>query len=158
MTAMYDKIAKSNITEPTPYKDGVSVSGLTYDGSASEYTFTSSTAMRNIEPWGLKYAFSVDGQTTTDFADYGAVVLTDKNGTYASSPTINELLKDENSLMYSKSKGNIYEEQGEDGTATGNINIYHVNGLLTTDFDINTYVVFFRKRLKWQISLFKRYK
>lgn len=145
MTAMYDKIAKSNITEPTPYKDGVSVSGLTYDGSASEYTFTSSTAMRNIEPWGLKYAFSVDGQTTTDFADYGAVVLTDKNGTYASSPTINELLKDENSLMYSKSKGNIYEEQGEDGTATGNINIYHVNGLLTTDFDINTYVVFFVK-------------
>lgn len=145
MTAMYDKIAKSNITEPTPYKDGVSVSGLTYDGSASEYTFTSSTAMRNIEPWGLKYAFSVDGQTTTDFADYGAVVLTDKNGTYASAPTINELLKDENSLMYSKSKGNIYEEQGEDGTATGNINIYHVNGLLTTDFDINTYVVFFVK-------------
>lgn len=145
MTAMYDKIAESNITEPTPYKDGVGVSGLTYDGSASEYIFTSSTAMRNIEPWGLKYTFSVDGQTITNFSDYGAVALTDKSGTYTVTPSISQILTDSNSLMYSKSKGNIYEEQGEDGTATGNINIYHVNGLLTTEFDIKTYVVFFVK-------------
>lgn len=139
MTAMYDKIAKSNITEPTPYKDGVNVSGLTYDGSASEYTFASSTAMRNIEPWGLKYAFSVDGQTTTDFADYGAVVLTDKSGTYTETPSISQILDDSNSLLYSKSNSNIYS------TDNGSVEIYHINDLLTTDFDINTYVVFFVK-------------
>ena len=139
MTAMYDKIAKSNITEPTPYKDGVSVSGLTYDGTASEYTFTSSTAMRNIEPWGLKYTFSVDGQTTTDFSDYGAVVLTDKSGTYTETPSISQILDDSNSLLYSKSKSNIYS------TDNGSVEIYHINDLLTTDFDINTYVVFFVK-------------
>lgn len=139
MTAMYDKIAKSNITEPTPYKDGVSVSGLTYDGTASEYTFTSSTAMRNIEPWGLKYTFSVDGQTTTDFADYGAVVLTDKSGTYTETPSISQILDDSNSLLYSKSNSNIYS------TDNGSVEIYHINDLLTTDFDINTYVVFFVK-------------
>ena len=139
MTAMYDKIAKSNITEPTPYKDGVSFSGLTYDGTASEYTFTSSTAMRNIEPWGLKYTFSVDGQTIADFADYGAVVLTDKSGTYTETPSISQILDDSNSLLYSKSNSNIYS------TDNGSVEIYHINDLLTTDFDINTYVVFFVK-------------
>lgn len=139
MTEMYDKIAQSNITEPTPYKDGVGVSGLTYDGTASEYTFTSSTAMRNIEPWGLKYTFSVNGQTTTDFSDYGAVVLTDKSGTYTETPSISEILDDSNSLLYSKSKSNVYS------TDNGSVEIYHINDLLTTDFDINTYVVFFVK-------------
>lgn len=139
MTEMYDKIAESNITEPTPYKDGVGVSGLTYDGSASEYTFTSSTAMRNIEPWGLKYTFSVNGQTITNFSDYGAVVLTDKSGTYTETPSISEILDDSNSLLYSKSKSNVYS------TDNGSVEIYHINNLLTTDFDINTYVVFFVK-------------
>lgn len=139
MTEMYDKIAQSNITEPTPYKDGVGVSGLTYDGTASEYTFTSSTAMRNIEPWGLKYTFSVNGQTITNFSDYGAVVLTDKSGTYTETPSISEILDDSNSLLYSKSKSNVYS------TDNGSVEIYHINNLLTTDFDINTYVVFFVK-------------
>lgn len=137
---MYNAVSQyTGIKEPTTYKDGSSVSGLP-DGEASNtYTFKSTTAIRNIEPWGLKYTFSVDGQTIADFSDYGAVVLTDKSGAYASVPTINELLKDENSLMYSKSKGNIYSAND------GSVEIYHINDLLATDFDKNTYTVFFVK-------------
>ena len=145
MKAMYDKISENNITEPTDYINGVSVSGLPEGEKSKIYTFSSTTAIRNIEPWGLKYSFSVDGETITDFADYGAVVLTDKSGTYTETPSISQILTDSNSLMYSKSKTNVYEEQGKDGTATGKINVYHINELLTTEFDIKTYVVFFVK-------------
>lgn len=137
---MYNAVSQyTGIKEPTTYKNGSPVSGLP-DGEASNtYTFNSTTAIRNIEPWGLKYTFSVKGQTIADFSDYGAVVLTDKSGAYASAPTINELLKDENSLMYSKSKGNIYSAND------GSVEIYHINDLLATDFDKNTYTVFFVK-------------
>lgn len=145
MKAMYDKIAENNITEPTDYINGVSVSGLPEGETSETYKFTSKTAIRNIEPWGLKYSFRVNEKTITDFDDYGAVVLTDKSGTYTETPSISNILTDSNSLMYSKSKKNVYGEQGKDGTATGNINVYHINELLTTEFDIKTYVVFFVK-------------
>lgn len=137
---MYTAVSQyTGIKEPTTYKNGSSVSELP-DGEASNtYTFKSTTAIRNIEPWGLKYTFSVDGKTIADFSDYGAVVLTDKSGAYASTPTINKLLKDENSLMYSNSIGNIYSAND------GSVEIYHINDLLATDFDKNTYTVFFVK-------------
>lgn len=137
---MYNAVSQyTGIKEPTTYKNGSPVSGLHDGESSNTYTFKSTTAIRNIEPWGLKYTFSVKGQTIADFSDYGAVVLTDKSGAYASAPTINELLKDENSLMYSKSKGNIYSAND------GSVEIYHINDLLATDFDKNTYTVFFVK-------------
>lgn len=138
---MYNAVSQyTGIKEPTTYKDGSSVSELLPDGEASNtYTFKSTTAIRNIEPWGLKYTFSVDNQKITDFVDYGAVVLTDKSGAYASAPTINKLIKDKNSLMYSRSKGNIYSTNNE------SVEIYHINDLLATDFDKNTYTVFFVK-------------
>lgn len=137
---MYNAVSQyTGIKEPTTYKNGSPVSGLP-DGEASNtYTFKSTTAIRNIEPWGLKYTFSVDNQKITDFVDYGAVVLTDKSGAYASAPTINKLIKDKNSLMYSRSKGNIYSTNNE------SVEIYHINDLLATDFDKNTYTVFFVK-------------
>lgn len=137
---MYNAVSQyTGIKEPTTYKNGSPVSGLP-DGEASNtYTFNSTTAIRNIEPWGLKYTFSVDNQKITDFVDYGAVVLTDKSGAYASAPTINKLIKDKNSLMYSRSKGNIYSTNNE------SVEIYHINDLLATDFDKNTYTVFFVK-------------
>lgn len=137
---MYTAVSQyTGIKEPTTYKNGSPVSGLP-DGEASNtYTFNSTTAIRNIEPWGLKYTFSVDNQKITDFVDYGAVVLTDKSGAYASAPTINKLIKDKNSLMYSRSKGNIYSTNNE------SVEIYHINDLLATDFDKNTYTVFFVK-------------
>lgn len=137
---MYTAVSQyTGIKDPTTYKDGVSASGLPEGETSSTYTFTSKTAIRNIEPWGLKYTFSVDGQTTTDFADYGAVVLTDKSGTYSSAPTINEILKNENSLLYSKSTNNYYIADD------GSVEVYHINDLLATDFSKNTYTVFFVK-------------
>lgn len=137
---MYNAVSQyTGIKDPTPYNDGTSVSGLPEGETSSTYTFSSTTAIRNIEPWGLKYTFSVDGQTTTDFADYGAVVLTDKSGTYSSAPTINEILKNENSLLYSKSTNNYYIADD------GSVEIYHINDLLATDFSKNTYTVFFVK-------------
>ena len=138
---MYTAVSQyTGIKEPTTYKNGSPVLGDLPDGEASNtYTFNSTTAIRNIEPWGLKYTFSVDNQKITEFVDYGAVVLTDKSGAYASAPTINKLIKDKNSLMYSRSKGNIYSTNNE------SVEIYHINDLLATDFDKNTYTVFFVK-------------
>ena len=66
-------------------------------------------------------------------------MLTDKSGTYTETPSISQILDDSNSLLYSKSNSNIYS------TDNGSVEIYHINDLLTTDFDINTYVVFFVK-------------
>ena len=66
-------------------------------------------------------------------------MLTDKSGSYTQAPTINKLIKDKNSLMYSRSKGNIYSTNNE------SVEIYHINDLLATDFDKNTYTVFFVK-------------
>lgn len=139
--AMYDVAAKSGITEPSEYHDGKSVSGLTYDSTTDgRYTFSSTTAIRNIEPWGLKYTFSVNENTVTDFADYGAVVFTDKDGSFdGKTVTVKDLLDNENSVMYSKSGGNYYANDN------GEIEIYYVNKLLATDFSKNTYVVFFVK-------------
>ena len=51
----------------------------------------------------------------------------------------NKVVKDKNSLMYSRSKGNIYSTNNE------SVEIYHINDLLATDFDKNTYTVFFVK-------------
>ena len=136
--AMYNKV-NSITDEPPTYESGATVSDLPEGETSSTYTFKSTTAIRNIEPWGLKYTFSVDGQTIADFADYGAVVLTDKSGTYTETPSISQILDDSNSLLYSKSNSNIYS------TDKGSVEIYHINDLLTTDFDINTYVVFFVK-------------
>lgn len=136
---MYDAVAPFGISEPSRYADASSVTGLVYDPSAENpYTFTSTTAIRNIEPWGLKYSFTVDGSTVTDFADYGAVVLTDKDGSFQDQAmSIEDLLNHENSVMYSYSNGNVYS--GENGA----IDIYYINNILASDFNKTTYAVFF---------------
>lgn len=139
--AMYEVAAKSGITEPSEYHEGKSVSGLTYDSATDgKYTFSSTTAIRNIEPWGLKYTFSVNEKAVTGFADYGAVVFTDKKGDFdGKTVTVKDLLDNKNSMMYSKSGGNFYAND------KGEIEIYYVDNLLATDFSKNTYVVFFVK-------------
>lgn len=131
----------SDITEPTPYYAGATFNKENYKPAAEDnpYTFESTTAIRNIEPWGLKYTFTVDNQTVTDFDDYGAVVFTDKDGVIdENNVSIDDLLDNENSVMYSKSKNNIYGENGA-------IEVYYVNNMLALDFDKNTYAVFFVK-------------
>lgn len=140
--AMYDAVAALNITEATAYRHGVNVTDMTYDSANDNvYTFSSSTAIRNIEPWGFRYTFSVDNQSITDFADYGAIVLTDKNSaTDNSSVTVNDLLSNENSLLFSKSNGNIYMNETNDA-----VEVYYVNNVYAVDFDKNTYAVFFVK-------------
>ena len=162
---MYDEVSKFEITEPSDYAQASSVSGLTYDSTTENpYTFNSSTAIRNIEPWGLKYSFTVTDNTVTDntetentetentdtentdtsnivttFSDYGAVVLTDKDGTLnAEEISIPYMLNNENSVMYSKSNSNVY-------SLNGAVEIYYVNNMLASDFDKNTYAVFFVK-------------
>ncbi|MGN0515571.1 hypothetical protein, partial [Eubacterium sp.] len=141
MQGMYDAVEALGITEPTQYAASSAVDGLTYNESTDgTYQFTSTTAIRNIEPWGLKYSFTVDNNTVTDFSDYGAVVLTDKDSMINENDiSVEKILSNENSVMYSNSKGNIYV--GDDNT----IDIYYVNNMLALDFDKNTYVVFFVK-------------
>ena len=136
---MYDAVAPFGITAPTQYADASSVFGLTYDPATDNtYTFTTKTAIRNIEPWGLQYSFTVDGNTVTDFADYGAVVLADKDGSFQEQGvSIENLLDNENSVMYSYSNSNVYS--GEDGA----IDVYYINNILASDFDKNVYAVFF---------------
>ena len=51
--AIYDASPK-NITEPTPYYAGATFNKENYKpaAEANPYTFESTTAIRNIEPWG----------------------------------------------------------------------------------------------------------
>lgn len=140
---IYDA-SPSDITEPTPYYAGATFDKSDYLPATEDnpYTFESTTAIRNIEPWGLKYSITVkneENQIVTNFDDYGAVVFTDKDRVFGeNSVNIDDLLDNENSVMYSKSNNNIYGENGE-------IEVCYVNNMLALDFDKNTYAVFFVK-------------
>lgn len=60
--ALYDATVQYKIPEATKYNSSVSVSDEVKNSvKAPEagYTFNSSTTIRNIEPWGFKYSFSV---------------------------------------------------------------------------------------------------
>lgn len=136
---MYDATAKYNITEATPYHSSVSVSddvkNSVKDPDAG-YTFNSSTTIRNIEPWGFKYSFSVNNKALSEYSDYGVVVLSD----YEKAPAnASELVNNEKAVMYSKSGDNIYGVDGDANTAAA----YHVNGITIANYDKSTYAVFF---------------
>lgn len=106
--------------------------------AATDYTFTSSTTIRNIEPWGFKYSFGVKGSQISNFTDYGVAVLSD----YEKAPeSVAELLDNENTVVYSKSMDNIYS----DANNTNNAAAYHIEGIKILDYDKNTYSVFFVK-------------
>lgn len=139
--AMYDATAKYNITEATPYHSSVSVSDDVKNSVKAPdegYKFDSSTTIRNIEPWGFKYSFSVNGKPLSEYSDYGVVVLSD----YEKAPTnAKELVNNEKAVMYSKSGNNIYGVDDDANTAAA----YHVNGITIANYDKNTYAVFFVK-------------
>lgn len=104
--------------------------------AATDYTFTSSTTIRNIEPWGFKYSFGVKGSQISNFTDYGVAVLSD----YEKAPeSVAELLDNENTVVYSKSMNNIYSDVNN----TNNAVAYHIEGIKILDYDKNTYSVFF---------------
>lgn len=139
--AMYDATAKYNITEATHYHSSVSVSDDVKNSvKAPEegYAFNSSTTIRNIEPWGFKYSFSVNGKALSEYDDYGVVVLSD----YEKAPAnASELVNNKKAVMYSKSGKNIYDVENDANTAAA----YHVNGITIANYDKNTYAVFFVK-------------
>lgn len=139
--AMYDATAKYNITEATPYHSSVSVSddvkNSVKDPDAG-YNFNSSTTIRNIEPWGFKYSFSVNNKALSEYSDYGVVVLSD----YEQAPAdASELVNNKKAVMYSKSGKNIYDVENDANTAAA----YHVNGITIANYDKPTYAVFFVK-------------
>lgn len=139
--AMYDATAKYDIKAATEYNSSVSVSNEVKNSvKAPEvgYTFNSSTTIRNIEPWGFKYSFSVNGKALSEYDDYGVVVLSD----YEQAPAdANELVNNEKAVMYSKSGNNIYGVDGDANTAVA----YHVNGITIANYDKSAYAVFFVK-------------
>ena len=139
--AMYNATATYNITQATEYKSSVSVSDDVKNSVKTPdegYTFNSSTTIRNIEPWGFKYSFSVNGKALSEYDDYGVVVLSD----YEQAPAdAKELVNNEKAVMYSKSGNNIYGVDGDANTAVA----YHVNGITIANYDKNTYAVFFVK-------------
>ena len=138
---MYDATAKYKIPESTDYHSSVSVSDdvkKSVKDPEAGYKFDSSTTIRNIEPWGFKYSFSVNGKALSNYSDYGVVVLSgaDKAPTNAS-----QLVNNEKAVMYSKSGKNIYSVEGDANTAAA----YHVNGITIANYDKPTYAVFFVK-------------
>lgn len=138
---MYDATAKYKIPESTDYHSSVSVSDdvkSSVKNPEAGYTFNSSTTIRNIEPWGFKYSFSVNGKALSEYSDYGVVVLSD----YEKAPTnVSQLVNNEKAVMYSKSGKNIYDVEGDANTAAA----YHVNGITIANYDKPTYAVFFVK-------------
>lgn len=139
--AMYDATAKYDIKAATEYNSSVSVSDdvkRSVKDPEVGYTFNSSTTIRNIEPWGFKYSFSVNGKALSEYDDYGVVVLSD----YEQAPAdANELVNNEKAVMYSKSGNNIYGVDGDANTAVA----YHVNGITIANYDKSAYAVFFVK-------------
>lgn len=139
--ALYDATAPYEIPKPTPYYSSVSVSNdvkNSVKAPEAGYTFNSSTTIRNIEPWGFKYSFSVNNKALSNYSDYGVVVLSD----YEKAPTnASELVNNEKAVMYSKSGDNIYGVDGDANTAVA----YHVNGITIANYDKSTYAVFFVK-------------
>lgn len=136
---MYDATAKYDIKEATKYNSSVSVSDEVKNSvKAPEagYTFKSSTTIRNIEPWGFKYSFSVNGKALSEYTDYGVVVL---SGADNAPTNASELVNNEKAVMYSKSGKNIYSVEGDANTAAA----YHVNGITIANYDKPTYAVFF---------------
>lgn len=137
--AMYDATAKYEIPKPTDYHSSVSVSDEVKNSVRAPeagYNFDSSTTIRNIEPWGFKYSFSVNGKALSDYTDYGVVVL---SGADNAPTNASELVKNEKAVMYSRSSDNIYGVDGDVNTAVA----YHVNGITIANYDKPTYVVFF---------------
>lgn len=139
--ALYDATVQYKIPEATKYNSSVSVSDDVKSSVKTPdagYTFNSSTTIRNIEPWGFKYSFSVNGKALSNYSDYGVVVLSD----YEKAPTnAKELVNNEKAVMYSKSGKNIYGVDGDANTAAA----YHVNGITIANYDKPTYAVFFVK-------------
>lgn len=139
--AMYDATAPYKISEATPYHSSVSVSDEVKNSVKTPdkgYTFKSSTTIRNIEPWGFKYSFSVNGKALSEYSDYGVVVL---SGADSKPADASELVNNEKAVMYSKSGDNIYGEKGDANTAVA----YHVNGITIANYDKSAYAVFFVK-------------
>lgn len=138
---MYDATAKYKIPEATNYHSSVSVSdevkNSVKDPDAG-YTFNSSTTIRNIEPWGFKYSFSVNNKALSEYSDYGVVVLSGADNTPANAK---ELVNNEKAVMYSKLGKNIYDVENDANTAAA----YHVNGITIANYDKPTYAVFFVK-------------
>ena len=137
--ALYD--ATANVTEATNYHSSVSVSNDVKNSvkdPEAGYNFNSSTTIRNIEPWGFKYSFSVNGKALSNYSDYGVVVL---SGADNAPTNAKELVNNEKAVMYSKSGNNIYGVDDDANTAAA----YHVNGITIANYDKNTYAVFFVK-------------
>lgn len=139
--ALYDATVQYKIPEATNYHSSVSVSDDVKNSVKTPdagYTFNSSTTIRNIEPWGFKYSFSVNGKALSNYTDYGVVVL---SGADNAPTNASELVKNEKAVMYSKLGGNIYGVDGDANTAAA----YHVNGITIANYDKPTYAVFFVK-------------
>lgn len=136
---MYEVTVQYKIPEATPYHSSVSVSDDVKNSVRAPeagYNFDSSTTIRNIEPWGFKYSFSVNGKALSEYTDYGVVVLSGADNAPADA---NELVNNEKAVMYSKSGKNIYGVDGDANTAAA----YHVNGITIANYDKPTYAVFF---------------
>lgn len=138
---MYDATAKYKIPEATNYHSSVSVSDDVKNSVKTPdagYNFKSSTTIRNIEPWGFKYSFSVNGKALSEYSDYGVAVLSGADNTPANAK---ELVNNEKAVMYSKLGKNIYDVENDANTAAA----YHVNGITIANYDKPTYAVFFVK-------------
>lgn len=139
ITNMYKATEGYKFDKEPNYKKSSKLTQDLKTGIASadtNYTFTSSTTIRNIEPWGFKYSFGVKGSQISNFTDYGVAVLSD----YEKAPeSVAELLDNENTVVYSKSMNNIYS----DANNTNNAAAYHIEGIKILDYDKNTYSVFF---------------
>lgn len=139
--AMYDATAPYKISEATEYKSSAPVSDdvkTSVKVPDEGYTFKSSTTIRNIEPWGFKYSFSVNDKPLSEYSDYGVVVL---SGADSEPADARELVNNEKAVMYSKSSDNIYGVDGDANTAVA----YHVNGITIANYDKSAYAVFFVK-------------
>ena len=135
----------------TEYPNGSAInpSDFTNTNSEPDSSITDTeVAARYIEPWGYQFIFDIttpDGVSKSDLEDYGAIVLTDKSNTYTEAPTVQELINNSNTLVYSKKNSSVSDHKGNDGNSTGKLCAYHINNLRATDFDKNTYVVFYYK-------------
>ncbi len=160
MSTTYNANQQALINSMISLSDAYDNAGITYSGdylkaveaansksaiadataTTGTYTLTPTLSNRNCDPWGVKGTCSIADSSGNDvaystFSDYGMVVC---KGT---STSVDELIKNEDAVVYSSADGNIYQ----DSTDANDFCAYYVGYLTTLELSNDVSYVFYVK-------------
>jgi len=131
---------KNTAVSETVYPPTLAEYSLGKMAETNNYTYGNNSAVRLIEPWGLKFMCNIkqDGVTInySRVKEYGAVVLKD-NGTEIN--TVEDLLAQPDAFVFSSKNGHMEVDSNGYAAALYTMGIYTYQ--MDTDFYVAFYVV-----------------